>query len=288
MNDRREIEFYDSRRSKATVLRVYTDGGIVDIHVGLRTEAGRTITRVDVQADGPDRGGDISGRIWRIIPGDALGVSRMECLGRTSEADAILAAEAEQARIDANPSRPVELTWTTSASADDENHDQETDLDAIGSPGGASWASVSPDSRPGAGPWAWVIYDRWNDVDEHDSVLGGGPADSEDAAKAAVAAWVRRERIRAARYGAMAPLPPMPATQAEGVEHVLAAVNGEVFRSAEGGVIVMLTDDPYAISVDKGGHFVSTNLVTVSPAEVAQAMDADEGEIGGWSTGYDI
>lgn len=85
----------------------------------------------------------------------------------------------------------MNLTWTTSASADDDNHDQETDLTAIGCPGGAVWASVAPDSRvlPGYGPWAWVIYNRWNDVDDHDCELAAGPANSEDEAKAAVANW---------------------------------------------------------------------------------------------------
>jgi hypothetical protein len=36
------------------------------------------------------------------------------------------------------------LNWYTSVSADADNHDQEVDLAAIGCPGGASWASVSP------------------------------------------------------------------------------------------------------------------------------------------------
>src|SRR5580692_7568675 len=36
------------------------------------------------------------------------------------------------------------LRWYTSASADDENHDQEVNLDKAGNPGGAVWASVSP------------------------------------------------------------------------------------------------------------------------------------------------
>jgi hypothetical protein len=84
----------------------------------------------------------------------------------------------------------MELTWITSASADEHNHDQETDLTVIGSPGGASWASVAPDGRAGHKPWVWVIYSRWNDVDEgDDAVLAEGEADDEDEAKAAVATW---------------------------------------------------------------------------------------------------
>lgn len=77
--------------------------------------------------------------------------------------------------------------------------------------------------------------------------------------------------------------------QAEAVDHILAAVAGSVFRSeTQSDVIIMLNHDPYAISVDEGGHTVSTNLVTVPPAEIAEALDADEAEIAGWSTGYDI
>jgi hypothetical protein len=90
------------------------------------------------------------------------------------------------------PAAPVTLHWYTSDSADDENHDQETNLDKIGNPGGAVWAEVSPNSQPGYGPWIWVIYDRWLDVDEEpDPTLADGPAASEEAAKAAVAEWIR-------------------------------------------------------------------------------------------------
>jgi hypothetical protein len=81
------------------------------------------------------------------------------------------------------------LEWSTSDSADTENHDQEVDLDAIGSPGGASWASVSPSWE---NQWWWVIYDRWIDVDdEPDPTLAEGHLATEAEAKAAVATWVR-------------------------------------------------------------------------------------------------
>ena len=83
------------------------------------------------------------------------------------------------------------LGWATSASADAESHDQETDLDAIGSPGGASWASVAPDGRPGHKPWTWTVYRCWLDVDTTpDSELAAGEADTEDEAKEAVTDWV--------------------------------------------------------------------------------------------------
>jgi hypothetical protein len=89
-----------------------------------------------------------------------------------------------------NRSNGMNLNWRTSDSADDMNHDQEVDLDKAGNPGGASWASVSPD---GAG-WVWVVYDRWLDVDaEPDPELARGGTDTEDQAKAAVAEWVRKQ-----------------------------------------------------------------------------------------------
>jgi hypothetical protein len=79
-----------------------------------------------------------------------------------------------------------------------------------------------------------------------------------------------------------------PAAQAEGVKHVLAAVAGTVFRSGIGEVIILLDTADYVISVDSDGDTASAYLVTVPPADIAQAMDADPREIGGWSTGYDI
>jgi len=109
----------------------------------------------------------------------------------------------------------MELDWYPSGSADDQNHDQETDLARIGNPGGAEWASVAPDGRPQFGPWHWGIYGRWlwDDIDaDPDSTLAEGPADTEDEAKAAVAGWVRLEAIRASlraeniSYGELAEL----------------------------------------------------------------------------------
>jgi hypothetical protein len=73
----------------------------------------------------------------------------------------------------------------------------------------------------------------------------------------------------------------------QGIEHVLAAVAGTVFRSDAGEVIILLRDDPYVISVDEDGDTASAYLVTVTPGEIARAMDADEAEISGWSTGWD-
>jgi hypothetical protein len=81
---------------------------------------------------------------------------------------------------------------------------------------------------------------------------------------------------------------PMTKAQQAGADHVLAAMSGTVFRSEDGEVIILLNQDPYAISVDKDGATVGAYLVTVPPADIAETMDADEHEIGGWSTGYDI
>jgi hypothetical protein len=87
-----------------------------------------------------------------------------------------------------------ELAWRTSDSADEENHDQETDLAAIGNPGGAEWASASPDGRPGI-PWTWGVYRRWLwediDADPERNILAEGIAGDEDEAKMRVAEWVR-------------------------------------------------------------------------------------------------
>jgi hypothetical protein len=77
--------------------------------------------------------------------------------------------------------------------------------------------------------------------------------------------------------------------QAAGVDHILGAVKGTVFRAESGETIVLLDDDRgYAIRVDEDGDTTSAYLVTVHPAEIAAAMDADEAEIAGWATGYDI
>jgi hypothetical protein len=76
--------------------------------------------------------------------------------------------------------------------------------------------------------------------------------------------------------------------QDQEIEHILAIVSGTVFRNdTTGEVIIMLSEDNYAISVDKDGHTVSAYLVTVPPTEIAAAMDADRDEISGWSTGWE-
>jgi hypothetical protein len=75
--------------------------------------------------------------------------------------------------------------------------------------------------------------------------------------------------------------------QEQAIESILATVNGAVFRGPDGEVLILLDTSNYAISVDEDGGTVSAYLVTVPPAEIAAAMGADEGEISGWSAGWD-
>lgn len=79
-----------------------------------------------------------------------------------------------------------------------------------------------------------------------------------------------------------------PDARQQAVDGILGMVRGEVFRSEAGGLIILTAGDTYAISVDEGGHTVSAYLITVPPAEIAAALDASEGDIAGWATGYDI
>lgn len=81
------------------------------------------------------------------------------------------------------------LTWELSASADGVNRNQWADLAAKGSPGGAIWASVSPEP----GHWHWAVYASWlrEDIDASPArTLAQGTAPLEDEAKEAVARWV--------------------------------------------------------------------------------------------------
>lgn len=73
----------------------------------------------------------------------------------------------------------------------------------------------------------------------------------------------------------------------QALESILTTVGGTVFRSDAGQTLVLLHDDPYVISVDENGDTASAYLVTVPPSEIATAMEADEAEIAGWTTGWD-
>lgn len=92
------------------------------------------------------------------------------------------------------------ITWVMSESADADNHDQETDLAAIGNPGDACWASVAPESRPdGSQYWHWAIYRRWlwDDIDsDPENTLANGESAGEADAKKAVETWVLTQVAR--------------------------------------------------------------------------------------------
>lgn len=96
------------------------------------------------------------------------------------------------------------LNWYTSASADEHNHDQEVDLDHLGSPGDASWASVSPGGSQDdpARSWTWEIFDRWLLEDEDGQpakTLAYGTVADETAAKLAVENWVAAMQAKQAQ-----------------------------------------------------------------------------------------
>jgi hypothetical protein len=73
----------------------------------------------------------------------------------------------------------------------------------------------------------------------------------------------------------------------QGIESVLATVSGTVFRSSTGEAVIFLDHDPYVISVNLDGDTASAYLVTVPPAVIAAAMNLGEGDVSGWSTGWD-
>jgi hypothetical protein len=79
----------------------------------------------------------------------------------------------------------------------------------------------------------------------------------------------------------------MTKIQDETVESILGTVPGTVFRSDESGEVIIVTGGNYAITVCPEGHAHSAYLVTVDPWAIAQAMDADEAEISGWTTGWE-
>jgi hypothetical protein len=123
----------------------------------------------------------------QLLPDD-----RQAWITCASEAPAARRRRREAEAAELAELRTLPLQWYTSDSADDDNHDQEVDLDRIGSPGGASWASVAPGGTPESGGWHWVIYNRWTNMDKHDSELAAGYG-TEAEAKAAVTAWVRAQ-----------------------------------------------------------------------------------------------
>lgn len=65
MSSTQTVRFYRDSDGPKT-LRIETDGGVIDIQVGLTDEGGLLVTRVDVTADDATRGGDAQGRVWLI------------------------------------------------------------------------------------------------------------------------------------------------------------------------------------------------------------------------------
>ena len=85
------------------------------------------------------------------------------------------------------------LTWYPGTSADDDHDDVETDLAAIGGPGGAVWASVADEETW----WSWAVYDRWLwddiDADPGTHTLAEGTAASREEGMQAVSDWVHAQ-----------------------------------------------------------------------------------------------
>jgi hypothetical protein len=74
-------------------------------------------------------------------------------------------------------------------------------------------------------------------------------------------------------------LPPADSPVQAGVDHVLAAVAGTVFWSADGSeAIVLLRDDHYAVAVNSDGDTRSAYLTYVKP---------ENDDERGWTTGWE-
>lgn len=74
-----------ARDARDPLLRVVTDGGVVDVEVGLTDADGRHVTRVDILLDDESRGGDRMGHVWyrdgarlvRLEKGEAAPMDRV-------------------------------------------------------------------------------------------------------------------------------------------------------------------------------------------------------------------
>lgn len=74
------VRWYPSKRhtgDNAEVLHIEAEGCVVNIHVGLIDRHGRRVTRVDVNPDDEQRGGDGQGRTWRLFGAGAARVVRL-------------------------------------------------------------------------------------------------------------------------------------------------------------------------------------------------------------------
>lgn len=73
----------------------------------------------------------------------------------------------------------------------------------------------------------------------------------------------------------------------EGIISVLSTVPGKSYRSEYGDAVILLAEDPYIVHVDKEGNTRSAYLTTITVSKIASVMDLTEGDVAGWTTGWD-
>jgi len=62
----RTMRYYAKGNRTGKILHIETDGGIVNIRVGLSDNQGRPVTAIEIIPDDEQRGGDGNGQIWRL------------------------------------------------------------------------------------------------------------------------------------------------------------------------------------------------------------------------------
>src|SRR6185437_16667279 len=62
----RTIRYYAKGNRTGKILHIETDGGIVNIRVGLSDSQGRPVTAIEIIPDDEQRGGDGNGQIWLL------------------------------------------------------------------------------------------------------------------------------------------------------------------------------------------------------------------------------
>lgn len=60
----KRVSFYAKTNRSDNLLHIETDGGIINIRVGLTDEQGRQVTTISISPDDETRGGDGSGGYW--------------------------------------------------------------------------------------------------------------------------------------------------------------------------------------------------------------------------------
>lgn len=66
------VQFYAGRNRSDNLLHIETDGGIINVRVGLTDAEGRAVTSVTISPDDESRGGDGKGRMWHLVDGFRL------------------------------------------------------------------------------------------------------------------------------------------------------------------------------------------------------------------------